>query len=241
MPANPLTAQLPAPGWLPPGERIYAIGDVHGCAGRLAALHALVREDLAARPVPRPFLLHLGDYVDRGPDSAGVLALLRGSLPPGLPGLQLRGNHDQMMLDALAPGASGAALDLWLMNGGGAALASYGATAGPGLAPGAVPAADLAWLGARPLRHTAGGYLFVHAGIAPHRALDDQRPQDLLWIREPFLSWRGRLPAVVVHGHTPSETPQLRPHRIGLDTGAVFGGSLTCGVLEGRTIGFLQA
>ncbi len=92
----------PAPGALPAGERVYAIGDVHGCAARLVALHGLIAADLAARPVAAPWLVHLGDYVDRGPDSAGVLALLAAGDPiPGVPSVNLLGNHDETMMQAL--------------------------------------------------------------------------------------------------------------------------------------------
>jgi serine/threonine protein phosphatase 1 len=239
MPAKALINLLPAPASLPQGLRIYAIGDVHGCALALAALHDLVSADLAARPVARPLLLHLGDYVDRGPDSAGVLARLAHPLP-GLETLNLLGNHDRMMLDALAPNATEDQLALWLLNGGVATLESYGATPRDRESWRRVPDVDLALLRVCPTSFEAGGYVFAHAGIRPGTPIAGQDPADLLWIREPFLSWRGALPAVVVHGHTPAAAPEVRSHRIGLDTGAVFGGPLTCGVLEADRIGFLQ-
>ena len=94
-----------APGSLPPGQRVYAIGDVHGCLDRLNALHELIAEDLAARPVEQAALVHLGDYVDRGPDSAGVVArLAAGAALPGVPTVNLIGNHEHMMLAAIATG-----------------------------------------------------------------------------------------------------------------------------------------
>ncbi len=227
-------------GRLPTGQRIYAIGDSHGCATRLAALHGQILADLAARPVAQPLLLHLGDHVDRGPDSAGVLARLAHPLP-GLPMINLMGNHDRMMLDALADGAPAEVVALWLQNGGVQALESYGASPRQRESWGLVPAAHLHLLRACRTSFAAGGYLFVHAGIRPGVKLEDQDPEDLLWIREPFLSWRGALPAVVVHGHTPAPSPEVRPHRIGLDTGAVFGGDLTCGIFEDNGISFLRA
>lgn len=240
MAATPLSEDLPAPASLPEGQRIYALGDIHGCDSHLAELHELILADLAARPIPRPLLLHLGDLVDRGPDSAEVIARLRRPLP-GLPVLTLMGNHDRMMLEALAPEASAEAVHFWLLNGGDATLESYGLSARDRAGWGGVPATDLAFLRALPQSHRAGGYFFAHAGIRPDRPLEDQVEADLLWIREPFLSWRDTLPAVVVHGHTPAAAPQIRPHRIGLDTGAVFGGDLTCGVLEADRIRFLRA
>ncbi|MBU8538271.1 metallophosphoesterase [Falsiroseomonas tokyonensis] len=225
--------------FLPEGLRIYAVGDSHRCARHLAALHRLILDDLAARPIAQPCLIHLGDHVDRGPDSAGVLAMLAAP-PAGLPSLNLMGNHDQMMLDALAPDATAEAVELWLANGGAATLESYGARAREARSWNRVPAAHLDLLRACRSHHAAGGYVFVHAGLRPGIALEQQQRMDMLWIREPFLSWRGPMPAVVVHGHTPAATPEILPHRIGLDTGAVFGGPLTCGVLEGARVDFLQ-
>src|SRR5262249_52469100 len=90
------------------------------------------------------------------------------------------------------------------------------------------------------LIYRAGGYVFVHAGLRPDVAIEQQQREDMLWIREPFLSWTGTLPGVVVHGHTPENAPQVRPHRIGIDTGAVLGGPLTCAVLQGDGVAFLQ-
>ncbi|MGX9962270.1 metallophosphoesterase family protein [Roseomonas sp. F4] len=239
MPAKALTPLQPAPAELPEGLRIYAIGDVHGCAARLAALHGAIQADHLARPVRRALLLHLGDYVDRGADSAGVLALLA-QPRDGLETLNLLGNHDQMMLDALAPGATGDEVAMWLGNGGDATLRNYGASGRDRESWRAVPEAHLDLLRACPASFQAGGYVFAHAGIRPGIPLAGQDPFDLLWIREPFLSWRGALPAVVVHGHTPAPEPELRRHRIGLDTGAVFGGPLTCAVLEADRVAFLQ-
>jgi serine/threonine protein phosphatase 1 len=218
--------------------RIYAIGDTHGCASRLATLHAQILADLAARPIAEPLLLHLGDHVDRGPDSAAVLEML-GEVRRGLPAINLMGNHDRMMLDALAPGASADVVALWLANGGSATLDSYGASAGDRSSWDRVPPRHLAWLRGCRTSFTAGGYVFAHAGIRPGRPLSDQTEEDLLWIREPFLSWPRPLPAVVVHGHTPAGSPEVRRHRVGLDTGAVYGGRLTCGVLEADSIRFL--
>ncbi|MGG5811083.1 metallophosphoesterase [Falsiroseomonas sp. CW058] len=237
-----MLAESLGPGWLPDGVRIYAVGDSHGCAERLEELHARIADDMEDRPVDQALLVHLGDYVDRGPDSAGVLARLRDSPVPGVATINLVGNHEQMMLAALAPRASQEVVGFWLDNGGGATLESYGADPRDrrGWAA-AVPAGDLALLRALRPSFGMGGYFFAHAGVRPDVPLDRQDVMDLAWIREPFLSWRGRLPAVVVHGHTPAEGPEVLPHRIGIDTGAVFGGALTCAVLEGEMLGFLFA
>ena len=232
-----------SPGSLPPGMRVYAIGDVHGCAARLGALHALIAEDARARPAERVVLVHLGDYVDRGPDSAGVLDRLLG--PPPVPGAEvvnLVGNHEVMMLDAADPRSHPGAMAFWLENGGAETLASYGASPdGRGDPWAEVPEAHLALIRRCPLRWSAGDFLFVHAGVRPGVPLDRQDPFDLIWIREPFLSYEGDLPLVVVHGHSPTAAPAVRPHRIGIDTGACFGGTLTCLVLEGTRLGFLTA
>ena len=231
-----------APGVLPPGLRVYAVGDVHGCADRLAALHAGIAADAARHPAPQVALVYLGDHIDRGPDSAGVLELLLA--PPPVAGarvVNLTGNHETMLLDAAEPEAHPGALPYWLGNGGAATLASYGANPADPTWPRRLPAAHLALLRRGRLLWAAGGYLFVHAGLRPGLPLAEQDPFDLLWIREPFLSWPGELPAVVVHGHSPTPQPVVRENRIGIDTGACFGGALTCVVLEGHRMRFLEA
>ncbi|HEY1930969.1 MAG TPA: metallophosphoesterase [Acetobacteraceae bacterium] len=231
-----------APAAAPPGRRIYAIGDIHGCAEQLANLHEMIAEDLVRRPVDSALLLHIGDYVDRGVDTAGVLArLVAGAAVPGAETINILGNHDDTMWHALS-GDRAAATD-WLFAGGRPALESYG------IDPESpreswrelVPAEHVDFLHALPLRHQEGGYLFVHAGIRPGVALAEQTREDMLRIRQPFLYTERDLGAVVVHGHTPVKEPVVRHNRIAIDTGAVFGGKLTCVVLEGETIGFLTA
>lgn len=231
-----------APASLPPGRRIYAVGDIHGCAAQLATLHAVIAEDLSRRPIAAPLLLHIGDYVDRGPDSAGVIAqLLDGSPILGVPMVNLMGNHEHTMLEALS-GERAAATD-WLFAGGRPALQSYGVDPGSPRErwAAAVPDSHLAFLRGLTLMHREGGYVFVHAGIRPGVALEAQTLDDLLRMRQPFLYSDSDFGAVVVHGHTPVKAPVVRHNRIAIDTGAVFGGKLTCVVLEGETIGFLTA
>ena len=237
----------PAPGFLRPGRRVYAVGDPHGCLDKLRALHSLVAADLASRPAPDPWLIHLGDFIDRGPDSAGIIELLSAGDPlPGVLTVNLAGNHEAMMLAAL-DGVDGDAPDLWLDNGGGAALDSWRvpAAAQPAAWPGCIPPAHLRFLRGLPRQHILDGYVFVHAGLRPGVALAQQTDDDRVWIREPFLSARApvvpdRPDLAVVHGHTVVRDPVVRPARVGVDTGAVKGGRLTAAVLEGSRVRFLQ-
>jgi serine/threonine protein phosphatase 1 len=235
---------VPAPATLPPGIRVYAVGDVHGCLDKLVALHEAIAEDLTARPTPEPWLIHLGDYVDRGPDSAGVVARLAAAqVPAGLRGVvSLTGNHEELMLAALETGTD-AAIQLWMINGGANSLHSWGIRLGTEPADWAarLPPAQLEFLRGLRLRHAIGGYLFVHAGLRPGVPLAEQSRHDQLWIREPFLSSTADFGSVVVHGHTPRPKPEIRRSRIGIDTGAVMGGVLTCAVLEADRVGFLQS
>ncbi len=241
---NPLNMidLAPAPAALPQGRRIYAIGDIHGCDRQLASLHATIADDLAARPVAAPLLIHIGDYVDRGPNTAAVLArLLAGPPIPGVPTINLMGNHERTMLDALT-GDRAAATD-WLFQGGRTTLESYGIDPDSDRAGFAalVPPEHTAFLDHLAMSHRESGYFFVHAGIRPGVALGCQAPEDMLRIRQPFLFTEQDFGAVVVHGHTPVAAPVVRANRIGIDTGAAFGGNLTCAVLEGATIGFLAS
>jgi serine/threonine protein phosphatase 1 len=233
-----------APGRVPDGRRVYVIGDVHGCLERLVSLHFDIAADLAARPVAHSALIHLGDYVDRGPDSAGVLWLLAGAVKPQVnQRVDLKGNHEVMMLNALTGNRQSATH--WLDNGGDATLESYGIDAEGQLHPAtwraAVPDLHVEWIQRLELMHREGNYLFVHAGIRPGVALRAQTPEDLMWIREPFLSNRDPRDVVVVHGHTPRPAPDVFENRIGIDTGAAMNGRLTCMVLEGEEMRFLTA
>jgi serine/threonine protein phosphatase 1 len=215
---------------------------VHGCNAQLAALHEAVADDLHRRPAATSRLIHIGDYVDRGPDSAGVVArLLNGPHIDGMKVINLMGNHEHTMLAAVS-GDRPAGTD-WLYQGGRPALESYGIDPeGPREAwIERIPPAHLAFLRGLSMQYRLGDYLFVHAGIRPGIPLDRQAHEDLLRIRQPFLYTEQSFGVVVVHGHTPVKAPVIRANRIAIDTGAVFGGVLTCAVLENETIGFLTA
>lgn len=231
-----------APASLPPGRRVYAIGDIHGCDIQLGNLHEMIAEDLARRPVDEPVLLHIGDYVDRGADTAGVLRrLLRDPVVSGMQVVNLVGNHDETMLHALS-GDRPAATD-WLFAGGRPALESYGIDPDSPREswPESVPVEHLEFLRNLTLTHREGGYFFVHGGVRPGVPLDRQAREDLLRMRQPFLYSKMDFGAVVVHGHSPVKEPVVRHNRVAIDTGAVFGGKMTCLVLEGETLGFLTA
>lgn len=229
----------------PPGLRLYAIGDVHGRTDLLAEIHRRIDRDLGRRRAADWRVIHLGDYIDRGPDSAGTLALLHDRKGAGH-GDFLLGNHDRYLLDFLADPES-ADFDRWIVNGGVKTLDSFGIDGMAMAYSGdedaclrlhrALTAAAPPWLpgflGALRRMVRYGDYVFVHAGVRPGVPLDEQSDQDLIWIRGEFLSSDTDHGAVVVHGHTPVEAVEVRPNRIGIDTGAVFTGNLTCLVLEG--------
>jgi serine/threonine protein phosphatase 1 len=213
----------------------YAIGDVHGSLDMLVKLVARCHVHAADTPMT---LVFLGDYIDRGPNSAGVVQLLM-ELAADMPGgvIALKGNHEAMALDVL-DGAAPA--EFWLSQGGAQTLASYG-----GANVHAMPQEHVQWLRALPTHFDDGRRFFVHAGVDPQRPLDAQKEEDLLWIREPFLFDDRDYGRLIVHGHTPLETgtPDLRANRLNLDTGAVFGGPLTAAVFDDATtdpIAFLQ-
>lgn len=213
----------------------YAIGDIHGCLGHLDALLWQIADH--AEDQPRR-LVFLGDYVDRGPDSAGVVARVR-ALEAAEPGrvVCLLGNHEHMMLDALTAPARER---LFLFNGGEATLSSYGVDRVH-----QVPRPDLDWLAARPRSHSDARRVFVHAGLNPAFAWDAQPDDDLVWIRDEFLDSEHDWGRFVVHGHTPrvDGRPDVRPRRVNLDTGAIYGGRLTAGIFGDDAdgpVGFLS-
>ncbi len=230
---------------------IYAVGDVHGRSDLLGALLRVLEAD-AARAGEPATLIFLGDLVDRGPDSAGVVARVCALRDSGLwAGVEaLKGNHEDAMLLFLEDATFG---PTWTQHGGGATLASYGVAPPVGRADAAVweatrlafrealPPAHLAFLQGANLSLVRGDYVFVHAGVRPGVTLEDQDPHDLMWIRQDFLSSRRACDKVVVHGHTPTEAPELEPWRIGVDTGAYATGTLSAVRLTGADRAILQA
>ncbi|MGI9412268.1 MAG: metallophosphoesterase family protein [Hyphomicrobiales bacterium] len=236
---------------LPEGLRVYAIGDVHGCLDRLKQLHDAIDADTALWPAGEHRLIHCGDYVDRGPDVSGVVSYLIGLAARRDNVEFLKGNHEQHVLGFLSD--PGRVADVWLTYGGADTLASYGVSRGTldttvhGLAElrdafeAALPVDHLAFLRDLPTSARFGDFLFVHAGIRPGVPLDRQEDRDLMWIRRQFLDDERDHGVVVVHGHTPVDEPEVRPNRINIDTGAVYGGDLTCLVIEGTDIRFLKA
>jgi serine/threonine protein phosphatase 1 len=212
--------------------RTYAIGDIHGRLDLLDKALARIRAD---RPRMARRIVCLGDYVDRGPDSFGVVERLIGAAEDG-EAVCLCGNHEAMMLAALHAPAS-AAWSMWLSNGGKATLASYALAGGESHA---VPDRHIAWLESLPTLFSEPGRVFVHAGLMPGVPLDLQADETRLWIRERFLAApSSAFPIHVVHGHTPQwagkrriAVPELLVHRTNLDTGAYATGVLTVGVFE---------
>jgi serine/threonine protein phosphatase 1 len=233
---------------VPAGRRVYAIGDIHGRADLLARLHEMILEDAKGAEALTKVMVYLGDYVDRGPASRDVIDRLLAPLPKGFRAVYLRGNHEAWLVDFLADVAAGPG---WLNNGGHATLQSYGVGRAIGLTLASrLGATQAALARALPdphrrffetlgLYHVEGDYLFVHAGIRPGVAIDRQAPDDLMWIRDEFLYSEADHGYVVVHGHSITEAPELRPNRIGIDTGAFATGQLTCAVLERDQVRFL--
>ena len=234
-------AKTAAPPATARGERIYAIGDVHGRLDLLTEL--LTRIEAHSRALAEPetlYIVLLGDLVDRGPQSAEVVAHVQ-SLQQGSDAyVVLKGNHEQLMYRAL-DGESGV-MQVWLRTGGADTLQSYGVerpAAGydeAGFAAEAsrkVPRPTLRWMRSLPLTAQSGDYFFCHAGVRPGVPLRRQSPDDLLWIRSEFLNDPSPHGAVIVHGHSVSEQVEMLPNRIGVDTGAYRTGVLSAIYLEG--------
>jgi len=226
-------------------ERIYAIGDIHGRLDLLERAIAAIRRDVDEHG-PATLTVTLGDYVDRGLQSRGVLdRLVENPFPT--PYVALKGNHESLFEAFLADPTSG---PYWREQGGLETLRSYGVRVfGPGpigFAKAreqllvALPPSHLQFLRSLKLSYSRGNYFFCHAGVRPGVPLDQQSEDDILWIRDEFLDSTRDFGKIVVHGHTPVAEPEVLPNRIAIDTGAFATGRLTCVVLDGRSPRFLR-
>jgi serine/threonine protein phosphatase 1 len=245
--AKLLTSATPVRGAsLPEGQRIYAVGDIHGCADLLADMFDRIDDDLKSRPAAKVIQVFLGDYIDRGPHSRQVIDLLIARQRENRVVL-LKGNHEDCVMRFLNDPT---ALSQWKNIGGLYTIASYGINATryrDAQSQRAIaialrtfmPASHLNFLRELELSFTCGDYFFVHAGVRPSVSLQDQSPHDLLWIRDDFLLYEEDFGKIIVHGHTPSEQPVIHRNRINIDTGAYATGRLTCLVLEDDKVGFL--
>jgi serine/threonine protein phosphatase 1 len=229
-------------------HRLYVIGDIHGRSDLLDKIIAEISRDLDVRPPAGALAVTLGDYIDRGPDSRGVLdRLTRQAFPTRH--VALKGNHEELFQSFLINPAVGAQ---WRHLGGLETLHSYGVAVGQlmrgkgfeeasAALRSAVPEEHLGFLAALKLSVSVSGYFFCHAGVRPGIPLERQQARDLLWIRDEFLNSKSNFGKIVVHGHSPVEQPEILPNRINLDTGAFATGRLTCLVLEGSARRFLFA
>lgn len=231
---------------IPAGTRVYAVGDVHGRADLLSLVLARIDEDIKIRPTAQPVQVFLGDYIDRGPDSRRVLDLLIARNHKDTT-VFLKGNHELYASEVLSDHSVVAE---WLRMGGIPTLLSYGVKPSAGADPKAdedtaiafgcaLPDSHRRFLHGLALSFTCGDFFFVHAGVRPGIALQQQWQQDLIWIRDDFLLHEDDFGKIVVHGHTPAREPDVRPNRINIDTGAYATGRLTCLVLEGDQMRFL--
>jgi len=244
-------------GRIPDSCRHYVLGDIHGRLELLQQVLDFIRVDhqiarFDAAPPGKVTLICLGDYVDRGEDSSGVIELLS-RFSVEFDCVFLKGNHEEMMLKVIYqqsdPGR-------WLINGGIETLESYGIapeviaalrkgagdTASHSPLAQMIPVSHLEFLHALPSCYQSGDYYFAHAGINPELTLAQQRPEDLLWVRKTFLESEKSFEKIIVHGHTPTKDarPGFGPQRIGIDTGAYASNRLTCLILEGGQRTFLQ-
>jgi Calcineurin-like phosphoesterase len=229
-------------------QRVYVIGDIHGRSDLLDKMIEQIEQDLKQSPVTDALTVTLGDYIDRGPDSRGVLdRLAKNPFPTRY--IALKGNHEALFERFLNDPA---VASQWRRLGGLETLYSYGISVakvmvGKGFEEAsvalrqAVPKEHLRFLGSLELTVSVGDYFLCHAGVRPGIPLEQQRPEDLLWIRDEFLNSKERFGKVVVHGHSPTAEPEVLPNRINIDTGAFATGRLTCLVLEPGSRRFISA
>lgn len=234
----------------PEGMRLYAIGDVHGRLDLLAVMHRAIAAEIARDGVADWRIVHLGDYVDRGPDSRGVIDFLIDKRERDARNLCLGGNHEQGLLDFLEmPSAT----SLFVRFGGIETARSYGVDlsagrigAGPigqghAALSAAIPPSHIEFLLSLPRSITFGDFFFCHAGIRPGTPLERQDPHDLVWIRDEFLAHTGLYEKVIVHGHTPGSVADIRPNRVNLDSFACGSGTLSALAVDGAGKRILEA
>jgi serine/threonine protein phosphatase 1 len=234
---------------LPDGVRVYVIGDIHGRLDLLHIVHQQIKNDMSQLPDgTRKIVVYLGDYIDRGSDSFGVVELLINKPIAGCESVFLKGNHEsemQSFLDNPEPN------HLWTRCGGTETAFSYKVRVKAQISATdrtkelrdrlfeVIPESHRQFYASLKLSYEIGDYFMVHAGINPDLPLAMQVPEDLLWIRAPFLNYAGPFSKMIVHGHTMTAKPITLPNRISIDTGAYHSGKLTCLVLDGTTLRFL--
>lgn len=239
------------PGGVRQDTLVYAIGDIHGRDDLLERMLRGIADDARRRHATQRRLIYLGDYYSRGGQSAGVVERVLGWRPAGWDIITLRGNHEQLIQRFLEGDVL--AGRHWLDYGGIATLAEYGLRVNKAMLRDlaalnelrqhlrtSMPLSHCDFLANLRLSHCEGDYFFAHAGVAPGVPLAQQSARDLVWIRQRFLKSTADHGAIVVHGHCISPEPEIRPNRIGIDTGAYTSGVLTCLVLEGTQRGLLQ-
>jgi serine/threonine protein phosphatase 1 len=228
--------------------RLYVVGDIHGRADLLDRMVDKIADDLAVRPVVESLVVTVGDYIDRGPESSGVIErLMRNPFPCAY--VALKGNHEVLLGKFLVVPTTAA---VWRRLGAIETLRSYGVAVDDVIAGGnygeaaralaqALPAGHLDFLASLDTSLTVGRHFVCHAGVRPGVPLEQQTEEDLLWIREPFLASRADFGRIVVHGHTPVRAPEALANRINVDTGAFMTGRLTCAAIDAEGVRFVVA
>ena len=236
------------PAALPAGQRVYAVGDVHGRFDLLQDLIARIEADNAVRPASDVHVVMLGDLIDRGPQSREIVDYFLKGAPAFASWHFIMGNHEEMLLK-LIDNPDSSLMPQFLRFGGRETFESYGAPQrvldtpdlySPDTLPFYVPEEHRAFMRRMEDGILVGDYFFTHAGIRPGVPLDDQEQQDLRWIRKGFLESDADHGMIVVHGHTVLDEVEVRPNRIGIDTGAYASGKLTALGLEGTERWFIQ-
>lgn len=231
-------------------DRVYAIGDIHGHLDKLRAVHAAINDDLRARPVATHVVVHIGDFVDRGPDMPGTLDYMIEGMARGAPWINLMGNHDRMFVRFReAPGGFDPVARSrgvhWCHPkvSGATTIRAYGVDIPDEATETEAATRHAAFREATPDGHAAflarlrpfwrwRDVYFAHAGVKPGVPLEDQVEDDLIWIRGPFLESDADHGALIVHGHTPVEDVEDHGNRIAIDTGAAYGGPISCVVFD---------